>query len=137
MDFRVGSAVVTGAASGIGRALAERLHQQGARLTLADRDGDALRRTADDLRARALTMDVSSPEDNERLAAVSGTPTLLCLNAGVVNTSPGPVWEAAPDEWRRVLDINSQWTAAVRERAQRLADGAAPVPPILSRAGST
>lgn len=106
MEARNTTAVVTGAASGIGRALAQRLKQRGADLTVADRDAEALQAVADDLDAHAVTMDVSRAGDNDRLAASVDTPAVLCLNAGVLSTAPGPVWEAAPDEWRRVLDIN-------------------------------
>jgi NADP-dependent 3-hydroxy acid dehydrogenase YdfG len=106
MDLRNTTAVVTGAASGIGRALARHIHQRGAQLIVADRDAEALHATAHELDARAVTMDVAAADDNERLASTAGAPRLLCLNAGVVSTAPGPVWEAPPDEWRRVVDIN-------------------------------
>jgi NAD(P)-dependent dehydrogenase (short-subunit alcohol dehydrogenase family) len=106
MDIHDRTAVVTGAASGIGRALAKVLHSRGARLIVADQDGDALRQVADALDGHAVEMDVASAEDNHRLVSVAGSPTLLCLNAGVTSTAPGPIWEAPPEEWRRVLDIN-------------------------------
>ncbi|HXV94241.1 MAG TPA: SDR family NAD(P)-dependent oxidoreductase [Pseudonocardia sp.] len=98
--------MVTGAASGIGRALAEQLASRGARLVLADRDRDALARVAAHLAATSVALDVADPGDNERLAELSGPPRLLCLNAGVSSTHPGPVWEAPPAEWRRVIDVN-------------------------------
>ena len=100
------TAVVTGAASGIGRALAEAIHERGARLVLADRDADGLRQVAADTGGLAVDVDVSVTDDVERLADAAGAPTLLCLNAGVVSSWPGPVWEAPAEEWRRVLDIN-------------------------------
>lgn len=106
MDIRNRTAVVTGAASGIGRALADALHARGAKLIVADRDGEGLRQVANEVDGHAVLMDVASPEDNDRLAKIAGSPTLLCLNAGVTSTATGPVWEASPDEWRRVLDIN-------------------------------
>lgn len=106
MDPSPDTAVVTGAASGIGRALAARLHERGTTLVLADRASGALRATADELGAEAVTMDVAAPEDHTRLTEVAGVPGLLCLNAGVISDASGPVWEAPPDEWRRVLDVN-------------------------------
>lgn len=106
IDLIDGTAVVTGAASGIGRALALALHERGARLIVADRDADGLDDIAEEIRGHALPMDVASPDDNDRLAELAGSPTLLCLNAGVISTTTGPPWEAPPDEWRRVLDIN-------------------------------
>lgn len=100
------TALVTGAASGIGRALALALHARSARLVLADRDLEPLRHLASEVGGRAVAMDVASAHANDRLAAVAGAPALLCLNAGVISTTTGPPWEASPEEWRRVLDIN-------------------------------
>lgn len=106
MDLDGRTAIVTGAASGIGRALAVALRDRGARLVLADRDAVRLKQVADEADALAVPVDVSLAEDNERMADAAGVPALLCLNAGVVSSSAGPVWEAPADEWRRVLDIN-------------------------------
>lgn len=106
MDLTGRTAVVTGAAGGIGRALALALRDTGARLVLADREAVRLQQVADETDALAVPADVSLPEEYERLAEAAGVPALLCLNAGVVSSWPGPVWEAPADEWRRVLDIN-------------------------------
>lgn len=106
MDLEGRTTIVTGAASGIGRALAMDVSDRGGRLVLADRDPVGLERTADDTGGTAVRLDVASPDDHERLAELAGTPTLLCLNAGVTSPSAGPVWEAPPEEWRRVMDIN-------------------------------
>jgi 1-deoxy-11beta-hydroxypentalenate dehydrogenase len=100
------TAVVTGAASGIGRALAVVLADRGSRLVLADRDGDALHRVAAELGADAVVMDVASPVDFERLAAVAAAPDLVCLNAGVSSTQAEPVWRTPPDDWQRILGVN-------------------------------
>lgn len=100
------TAVVTGAASGIGRALSEQLARRGARLVLADLDHDALTRVATRLRATPVALDVADPAGNERLAEIAGPARLVCLNAGVISSHPGPVWEAPPAEWRRVVDVN-------------------------------
>jgi len=54
--------VVTGAASGIGKAIAELFHQEGARLALIDRDAAGLARVAEALRAQALPLDLAEPE---------------------------------------------------------------------------
>jgi NAD(P)-dependent dehydrogenase (short-subunit alcohol dehydrogenase family) len=102
-------AVVTGAASGIGTALARCLDARGARLVLSDIDTDGLAAVAEELGAVAVPADVADPDDVERLAQVAfevGPPGLVCLNAGMVGASVGPVWEAGPEEWRRVLDVN-------------------------------
>src|SRR5438034_1594322 len=99
-------AVVTGAASGIGAALAERLAALGARLILADVDAVRVRSVAERLGAAAQPTDVADPGDMARLAQSAGEASLICLNAGVVSTDSGPVWEATPDEWVRVFAIN-------------------------------
>lgn len=106
MELEGHTVVVTGAASGIGRALATTLHQRGARLVLADRNEPDLHRVATETDGEAVLVDVASSTDMDRLAEVAGPPTLLCLNAGVVSSWAGPVWEAPEDEWRRVFDVN-------------------------------
>lgn len=101
------TAVVTGAASGIGLALAEQLAESGTRLCLLDVDGESLARVAGDLGAEvALQADVADPEALERFAGEVGVPQLLCLNAGVLSTWMGTPWEAPPQEWQRVLGVN-------------------------------
>ncbi|SDY40039.1 NADP-dependent 3-hydroxy acid dehydrogenase YdfG [Saccharopolyspora shandongensis] len=100
------TAVVTGAASGIGRALAEALHAKGADLVLADVDADALSATAERLGATGVTADVADPAAMNALAAQAPQARLICLNAGVVGASLGAPWEVPPDEWDRVFGIN-------------------------------
>lgn len=100
------SAVVTGAASGIGRALAVELASFGYRLSVVDVAGGALGPLASNLGADSYVVDVASADAVESLADSTGAPDLLCLNAGVLGSTMGAPWEAPPDEWRRVLDIN-------------------------------
>jgi NADP-dependent 3-hydroxy acid dehydrogenase YdfG len=100
------TAVVTGAASGIGRALAEALHAKGARLVLADIDADALSATAGRLGAMGVVADVSDPAAMSALAARAPQARLICLNAGVVGQSLGAPWEIPPEEWDRVFAVN-------------------------------
>ncbi|MFB9903209.1 SDR family NAD(P)-dependent oxidoreductase [Allokutzneria oryzae] len=100
------TAVVTGAASGIGRALAEALHARGARLVLTDIDGDALSATATRLGATAVAADVADPAAMSALAAQAPQARLICLNAGVVGQQLGAPWEVTPEDWNRVFDIN-------------------------------
>lgn len=106
LDVRGKVAVVTGAASGIGAALAHRLAARGARLVLSDVSSAALHQIADRLGATALVADVRRPDDVDRLAEAADGARLVCLNAGVTSTAPGPVWEAPPEEWQRVVDTN-------------------------------
>lgn len=100
------TAVVTGAASGIGRALARALQQRGVELVLVDRDADGVAATAAATGGTAVVLDVGDDDAHDELAATAGVPRLLCLNAGVLSTHEGAPWEAPPGEWRRVLDVN-------------------------------
>jgi NADP-dependent 3-hydroxy acid dehydrogenase YdfG len=123
----VRTAMVTGAASGIGRALANVLAARGARLVLADQNGDALHRLAAELGADAVVMDVASPADNERLAAVAAAPDLVCLNAGVSSAQAEPVWQTSPDDWQRMLDVNLGGVVnGLRTYVPRLLDAGGP-----------
>lgn len=100
------TAVVTGAAGGIGRSLARLLHDQGYRLVLADRDTGALKVVSEELSALAVETDVATPASMRLLAETAGSCDLLCLNAGVVSESPGAPWDSPPEEWNRVFGVN-------------------------------
>ncbi len=105
-------AVVTGAASGIGRGLAEAFLAAGMKVVLADVRADALERTAEELApqgpVRAVPTDVRRPEHLERLRDETldafGGVHVLCNNAGVAS-SRSRIWEAPLDEWRWHLDV--------------------------------
>ena len=107
------TAVVTGAGSGIGRALAGRFAAEGMRVVLADVQKDALEQAHAELResgadAIAVRTDVRKLEDVQALerAAIQayGKVHVLCNNAGV--GSGGPVWEQTEGDWRWVIDVN-------------------------------
>ncbi len=98
-------AVVTGAAGGIGGALARRLTDRGSTVVLADLPGDALDRAAAEVGGTALPADVSDPAAVRALAADAGHVDLVCLNAGIVGTLGAP-WEVPPADWDAVFAVN-------------------------------
>ena len=101
------TAVVTGAASGIGRALATLLAERGYQLHAVDIDGPALDTVAAGLGfASARTADVADPSALEELADEIGAVDLLCINAGVISSAMGAPWEAPTEEWDRVFGVN-------------------------------
>lgn len=104
-------AVVTGAGSGIGLALARRFAGEGMRVVLADVEEPALRAAATavattGVETLAVPTDVSQVEAVEALAAATldrfGAAHVVCNNAGVGGT--GPAWDLAL--WRWVIDVN-------------------------------
>jgi len=111
IDGRV--AVVTGAASGIGLAIADALAAEGASVLMTDLDGAALDAAAASLRDRgdevdALVVDVRDPDAVEAAAARAvehyGSLHIAVNNAGIVNG--GNSWELSLEDWHRVLDVN-------------------------------
>lgn len=107
-------ALVTGAASGIGRATAARLAAEGARVALLDVDGDALEAAATELgdAAIALRADVTAEAEVaaavQRAAAAWGGLDVLVANAAVQLTGRGDDRADRLDAgaWRRTLDVN-------------------------------
>lgn len=81
------TAVVTGAAQGIGLAMARTLHEQGASVMLLDRDGDAVAKAAAELGAASAPCDVTSEEDVQRVVDATverfGGLDFLVNNAGI------------------------------------------------------
>ncbi len=106
-------AVVTGAASGIGYALAERWVSHGMRVVLADIEEDALETAADKLGERgrvvAVPTDVSvaeSVDELRRQAEAFGQVRVVCNNAGVGAIGVDPAWDKPASEWHWVLGVN-------------------------------
>jgi len=107
-------AVVTGAASGIGFALAERFVQEGMHVVLADIERDALARAESNIsktakKVLAVVTDVSKPESVDALAKKTletfGAVHVVCNNAGVGNPAV-PIWENTLADWQWVLGVN-------------------------------
>jgi 3-oxoacyl-[acyl-carrier protein] reductase len=96
---------VTGASRGIGRAIAGELAGAGATVVLGYRSGiDGAAALADELGARAIQADVSSPEDAKRLVEEAGDIDILVNNAGL--TRDGVLARMSDDDWRVVLETN-------------------------------
>lgn len=102
------TAIVTGAASGIGRATAELLASQGARVALVDLDADAVTTAAESIGALAITADVSKAADCERAVATAvealGGVDILVNNAGIIRRST--VVDITEDDWDLVMAVN-------------------------------
>ncbi|MFS0849543.1 3-hydroxybutyrate dehydrogenase [Novosphingobium panipatense] len=105
--------LVTGAASGIGKAIAERYAAEGARVAIADLHGDSAQRAADAIRAAggkamAVAMDVTSEDQvNEGVARVVeawNTVDVLVSNAGIQIVNPVESFSYA--DWKKMLAIH-------------------------------
>ena len=112
-DFKDKVAVITGAASGIGRALAERCVQEGMKAVLADVEAEPLATAEASLKASGATVlavqtDVSQARDVEALAQKTmeafGAVHVLCNNAGV--GTEAAVWESTLAEWEWIVGVN-------------------------------
>lgn len=101
-------AVVTGGASGIGKAIASGLLRRGMTVIIADIEAAALERAANETGAIGLQCDVSSAESVERLAAevtgLFGRVDLFCSNAGVAST--GRIEDMTDPDWDWLLKVN-------------------------------
>src|SRR5207248_5747263 len=113
IDLHQRIAVVTGAAQGIGRAIATRLLPSGAAVCLWDQISEALISTAHDLVAlgtvETVTVDVTDPAavsaavqtTRERLGGID----ILVNNAGIAGPTH-PLWEYPLEAWRQVVEVN-------------------------------
>jgi NAD(P)-dependent dehydrogenase (short-subunit alcohol dehydrogenase family) len=107
-------AVVTGAASGIGRAMAERFAREGMKLVLADVEAEPLAQAREEIgrggvEAIAVRTDVSKWEQVEELAKRTfeafGTAHVVCNNAGI-GSGGGAAWETSQGDWDWILGVN-------------------------------
>ena len=119
-------AVVTGAASGLGLAMAEAMAEGGARVTLADLDGEGLEQAAAGLPgARTAVVDVADSSAVERLFAEQDGVDVVFANAGVsreagVLDERGGLGNLDDDTWRTVLGINLDGVLFTMREAARL-----------------
>jgi 2-dehydro-3-deoxy-L-rhamnonate dehydrogenase (NAD+) len=115
LDFEGRHAVVTGAAAGLGYAIAARLIGSGGSVTLWDLSEAALAEAAERLGPRATTVAVDVSDQDAVVAAVQQTKVLSPATDALVNSAgiTGPnvkLAEYPPDAWRRVFDVNVHGT---------------------------
>ncbi|MFJ6830952.1 SDR family NAD(P)-dependent oxidoreductase [Streptomyces sp. NPDC091209] len=116
MELRAGQvAVVTGAASGIGLAMARRFAAEGLKVVLADVEEGALEKAAGELRedgadVHARVVDVGERSEVVALAedvyGTYGAVHVLCNNAGVGSGAEGRMWEHDPNDWKWAFAVN-------------------------------
>ena len=106
-DLEGKTAAITGAGSGLGRAMALAFAREGMQLALADIDDHALSETVSLLGSppvASMRLDVSKESDMEEFSRRIEKPWLVCNNAGV---SPlGAVWESSVGDWQWILNVN-------------------------------
>lgn len=101
-------ALIIGAARGIGRGIAERFREEGAKLVLADSEADTGAATATELGAHFIRTDISRLADAEAAVALAvssyGRLDIMVQNAGIY---PWQLIEAtSPEDWDRVMGVN-------------------------------
>ena len=102
-------AIITGAAQGIGRHIADKIHGEGATVVVADLQ--AAHEVAESLDGLAVEVDVSDPVACEGMARAAidayGRIDILVNNAGIYTSLvPTPFEELSVQEWKRVFDVN-------------------------------
>lgn len=108
--FKDRTAIVTGGASGLGKAVAARIIAEGGSVVLWDLNTELLETSAKEIHAKAaITLDVAKAEDVNQavansLAALEKIDILI--NAAGITGATQPVWEFPIDSWLRVMDIN-------------------------------
>ena len=107
-DFRGRTAIVTGAARGIGLEVARHLHEAGAAVYLVDYDGEEVVRAAKQLGAQGLAADVSRTVDVDaavrQAVAETGQLDIVVNNAGVLRDKV--LWKLTDGDWDEVLAIH-------------------------------
>jgi NAD(P)-dependent dehydrogenase (short-subunit alcohol dehydrogenase family) len=103
-------AVVTGGASGIGRASVLRMAAEGARVVVADLDEDSGGKLAAEVDGAFVPIDVTSKDDNERLYRTAvetyGRVDIAFHNAGISPPDDDSILTTGLDAWRRVQEVN-------------------------------
>jgi 3-oxoacyl-[acyl-carrier protein] reductase len=105
------TAIVTGAATGIGEAIARRLAAAGATVAIADLDVEGARRVAESMANGAfpLQLDIASSDSARKavaeILARTGRLDILVNNAGIAGRA-APLWEQTDADWQQILAIN-------------------------------
>lgn len=110
-DLTGQTAIVTGAATGIGEAIARRLASAGAAVAVADLNADGAREVAASIGPGAfplpvdITLSSSVGDAIDRALARSGQIDILVNNAGIAGKA-APLWEQTDDDWQRIIAVN-------------------------------
>src|SRR5690349_6108476 len=113
IDLEHRYAIVTGAAQGIGLAIAKRLLACGAAVSLWDRDAELLSQAETQLKtAGPVSKEVANVSDASSVAAATastiarfGTIDILVANAGIAGPNH-KTWEYPIDAWKQIMDVN-------------------------------
>ncbi|MFF0559651.1 SDR family oxidoreductase [Streptomyces sp. NPDC004266] len=109
-DPRGRTAVITGAARGLGAGLAHRLAERGMKVALLGREATTLEAVATTLRTESHVVEVDVTDDaamrwaSDDVARHLGAPSVVVANAGVAEG--GPFESSDPETWRRVIEVN-------------------------------
>ncbi|MHA7874855.1 SDR family NAD(P)-dependent oxidoreductase [Roseivivax sp.] len=110
MELRGRIALVTGAGQGIGRAIAEALHAEGAEVIVLDRDAERVGEVAEAIDGLALDCDVTDPKAFrdilERARAWRGRVDILVSNAGMARGEPDGAVSAEEAHWQQSFDLH-------------------------------
>ena len=145
MEIRGDVALVTGAAVGIGRAIATRLAAEGAAVVVGDVDaaggGETVRRIeASGGAARFVRADLTDPDDVRALVEAArawhGALGILVNNAGGGGHIPPHFPDATPEQWGATLDLNLRGAMLATQLALTAMDGRGAVVNVASSAGA-
>jgi 3-oxoacyl-[acyl-carrier protein] reductase len=105
-----GVALVTGGGRGVGAGIARELADAGMKVAVSARTREQVEEVAGEIGGLAIVADVSSPGDAEAMVAEVerelGPIDLLVNNAGIAGWEVEPPWEASPQDWWRVFEVN-------------------------------